>query len=847
MKKYIFSYFLFLFLFTPLITEAGSASCTNRGLDVYGSGPSTVVADTSTSFDIAMTYNMGYYADYNPIYFISYTIEYGDGSSPNGSNINTFPSPPVLSESRSFNHRYATPGTYTVRVSGAVADGGAGFNCSDTFTVTVVPPTPQLGTICAASNVATDWTFSGPSGNINYTGTSRCIDDVVGNWSLINVPPIAGYVGPSINNSSPQNLTNGGSVSWNITYTPGYKCSSGGSCVAVLDNSGTHTTANCNNSCVAAANPTPSVTVVANPSSVASGGTSVVSWAVSDATSCTASGGWSGSKSSANGTYSEIVNNITVNPTTFTLTCTNSNGSTVGSASVNIIAGCFANGVVTTSGLYTLVTFNCSGTFTVPNGVSSVDYLIVGGGAGGGTAASNGYSGGGGGGQVTTGTSVLGASSYNIVVGSGGAAGTAGVNNGVGGTGGTSSFNGATVSGGSGGAYTDENGQSGAIGGGGGGGVGLGVGGTGTIFNGGSGGSNGGGGGGGAGGNGSNGPGFNTGGAGGIGVSSAITGIFYGGGGGGGAFTTGGAASHGGGRGSSSGQGNAGLANRGGGGGGSRFGAGGTGGSGVVVLRYLTPVVNSAPTSPVITGSNTGYINTNNTYSFLSTDPESDQIRYGIDWSSPSDSVVDEWLPSSGYIASGISRTTPHSWSTTGVKTFKALAQDSVGANSGWTTFSVDIAGSPVDGVCGTAAKSYAYTDSAFTGTFCSAGTASPVSPVFPTPSSSTQWLCLGSSNGNNISCSATRLGSNFVINVTKPVGGYVKSDDNVINCGSTCSRSYVSATTITLQAYPSSSYWKFTGWSGDCSGTGICVLNINAPKNVGATFNLRSFNYNEF
>jgi galactose oxidase-like protein/List-Bact-rpt repeat protein len=51
-----------------------------------------------------------------------------------------------------------------------------------------------------------------------------------------------------------------------------------------------------------------------------------------------------------------------------------------------------------------------------------------------------------------------------------------------------------------------------------------------------------------------------------------------------------------------------------------------------------------------------------------------------------------------------------------------------------------------------------------------------------------------------------------------------------------TCSASYDAGTPITLTATPSSAH-TFDGWSGDCSGTGTCVLTMNAPHAVGATF----------
>ncbi|NCU41116.1 MAG: hypothetical protein EOM19_00115 [Candidatus Moranbacteria bacterium] len=63
----------------------------------------------------------------------------------------------------------------------------------------------------------------------------------------------------------------------------------------------------------------------------------------------------------------------------------------------------------------------------------------------------------------------------------------------------------------------------------------------------------------------------------------------------------------------------------------------------------------------------------------------------------------------------------------------------------------------PINGSCGTASKTYTSTQTAYTGTFCSAGTVSPTSPAFPAPGASTSWQCLGQKGGINVSCSATR------------------------------------------------------------------------------------------
>jgi hypothetical protein len=276
-----------------------------------------------------------------------------------------------------------------------------------------------------------------------------------------------------------------------------------------------------------------------------------------------------------------------------------------------------SGGVITTSGGYTIHTFNASGTF-VANRNLNVDYLIVAGGGGGGQAigyiGDNGGGGAGGlrstvgstggGGSLESTLSLTSGTSYAVTVGSGGAIRTKG---------GNSSF-GATISegGGFGGPEQDTGitGNGGLGGSGGGSGnrwvSGIPSGGTGTINQGFSGGKsttdaeNSGGGGGGAGSvggdaNGATVIGNGIPGNGGNGVSVSISGasIPYAGGGGGGTRhatqSTGGLG--GGGRGNSSGAASTpGTSNTGGGGGGAGTnGVASAGGSGIVIIRYLTP------------------------------------------------------------------------------------------------------------------------------------------------------------------------------------------------------------------------------------------------------------------
>ncbi|MEN9604415.1 MAG: hypothetical protein RJB39_100 [Candidatus Parcubacteria bacterium] len=104
----------------------------------------------------------------------------------------------------------------------------------------------------------------------------------------------------------------------------------------------------------------------------------------------------------------------------------------------------------------------------------------------------------------------------------------------------------------------------------------------------------------------------------------------------------------------------------------------------------FTSVTNSQPpTNPIITGNTTGYTGQTYTFGVVSTDPDNDQLKYGIDWSNTGN--VSEWVPGSGYVPDETVQTTTSSWSTPGTYTFKAKAQDSRGANSGWTSHTITI------------------------------------------------------------------------------------------------------------------------------------------------------------
>ena len=91
----------------------------------------------------------------------------------------------------------------------------------------------------------------------------------------------------------------------------------------------------------------PTLSISASPSSITSEQSSTISWSSANANSCTASGGWTGTKA-ISGTQS-------VSPTsstTYTLACTGSSGTTTQSTTVSVTTSSTTSGDTTAPGLY---------------------------------------------------------------------------------------------------------------------------------------------------------------------------------------------------------------------------------------------------------------------------------------------------------------------------------------------------------------------------------------------------------------------------------------------------------------------------------------------------------------
>lgn len=77
-----------------------------------------------------------------------------------------------------------------------------------------------------------------------------------------------------------------------------------------------------------------------------------------------------------------------------------------------------------------------------------------------------------------------------------------------------------------------------------------------------------------------------------------------------------------------------------------------------------------------------------------------------------------------------------------------------------------------------------------------------------------------------------------FSLDVTRSGtgAGSVASVPSGVSCGEDCSHGYADGTSVTLTATPVLGA-RFSGWSGDCSGTDVCVFSMTVDRSVDANF----------
>jgi hypothetical protein len=122
-------------------------------------------------------------------------------------------------------------------------------------------------------------------------------------------------------------------------------------------------------------------------------------------------------------------------------------------------------------------------------------------------------------------------------------------------------------------------------------------------------------------------------------------------------------------------------------------------------------------------------------------------------------------------------------------------------------------------------------------------GTEVTLTAVPATGSSFTGWsgACTGTSSCTVTMTQARAVTATFTLNqytlsVARTGSGQGTVTGSGISCGVDCTETYSYGTMVTLTptAQPGSS---FTGWGGDCTGTGACTVTMTQPRSVAATF----------
>jgi hypothetical protein len=175
---------------------------------------------------------------------------------------------------------------------------GTGGSASQSRTVTVTaPPVPTVTLTASPTSVV-----QGSASNLSWSSTNADTCSASGAWS--------GLKGPSGNQST-------GALSQTSTFS--LSCSGPGGSAS-------------QSRTVTVTAPAPTLTLSASPTVVPADGSTTLTWSGANVTECTASDGWSGSRSASG---SEVISGLTQD-TTYTLSCSGSGGTIERSAAVSI-------------------------------------------------------------------------------------------------------------------------------------------------------------------------------------------------------------------------------------------------------------------------------------------------------------------------------------------------------------------------------------------------------------------------------------------------------------------------------------------------------------------------------
>ena len=102
----------------------------------------------------------------------------------------------------------------------------------------------------------------------------------------------------------------------------------------------------------------------------------------------------------------------------------------------------------------------------------------------------------------------------------------------------------------------------------------------------------------------------------------------------------------------------------------------------------VTPSTGNPPSTPQVSVASNGacIVGAPHSITMTATDSDNDMIRYGIDWDN--DGLIDQFMPSFGYVPSGTVQIVSRTFASGGTKTVKVIAQDDNGHASSWGTVS---------------------------------------------------------------------------------------------------------------------------------------------------------------
>jgi hypothetical protein len=193
-------------------------------------------------------------------------------------------------------------GALTANTTFTLSCSGAGGSIQRSATVNVqASPAPTLTLTANPTSVA-----SGGSSMLTWASTNATSCTASGGWT---------------GSRATSGTESTGALTANRTYA--LSCSGAG---GSIQRSATVT--------VQGAPAVPTLTLTANPTSIATGGSTTLTWSTTNATSCTASGGWTGSRATSG---SQSFNNLTAS-VVYTLQCTGAGGNVTRSAQVTVNA-----------------------------------------------------------------------------------------------------------------------------------------------------------------------------------------------------------------------------------------------------------------------------------------------------------------------------------------------------------------------------------------------------------------------------------------------------------------------------------------------------------------------------